>query len=158
MYEGGTSTKLTKRCLLVATLAGALGTATVIAQPVPTAAQGTYHILVRGYYTGEGTALVSGDHVTITATVKTDQGISSNLNASCSLSGDHFTGTTVLMGGTATIQGRVEAPDPGAGKGNGNGSNVPNQDQVVQHPRIGATFVVTNGHGGRFSGTKDDLQ
>ena len=62
----------------------------------------------------------------------------------------------MLMGGTATIQGRVEAPDPGAGKGNG--AAVPNQDQIVQHPRIGATFVVTNGHGGRFSGTKDDLQ
>jgi hypothetical protein len=153
MYEGGTSTKLTKRCLLVATLASALGTATVIAQPAPSSAQGSYHILVRGYYNGEGTAQVSGDHVTISATVKDDKGITSSLSATCSLTGDHFSGTTVVMGGTATIQGRVEAPDPGAGKGNG--SNPPNQDQVVQHSRIGATFIVSNGHGGRFSGTQD---
>lgn len=150
MCEVGTTSRLTKRWLLVASLAGALGSATAVAQPAPSAAQGTYHILIRGYYNGEGTVYVSGDQVTIQATVNSDQGSPAAFNASCSLTGDHFTGTTALPGGTVKIQGRVEAPDPNAGKGNG----VPNQDPIVQHPRIGATFIVSNGHGGRFSGTQ----
>ncbi|HSZ59346.1 MAG TPA: hypothetical protein VK797_27130 [Tepidisphaeraceae bacterium] len=156
MCEVGTNSKLTKRWLLVATLAGALGSATVLGQPAPAAAQGTYHILVRGFYNGEGTANVSGDQVTINANVRSDQGMATTLTATCSLTGDHFSGSTVLPGGSVTIQGRVEAQDPNAGKGNG--STVPNQDSIVHTPRIGATFLVSNGHGGRFSGTKVDIQ
>src|SRR5216684_2759795 len=65
MFEIDTSPGPTRRFLLVAGLAGSmlLGYGTAFAQ-APSAISGTYKILIRGNYTGEGTATVTDGLVT----------------------------------------------------------------------------------------------
>jgi hypothetical protein len=158
MFESRTSSSMSRRALLVAGLAGAVfGSATSSvgsAQVVPSGTQ--FVIIISGFYSGQGTATVSGGNVQITGNVKNDQGLSGSFNVSCPLAGDHFRGTGGLtMGGDGgagaaksnnfIIQGRVEAKDP-----------QQNPNAVVTDARIGATYVeVQNGnviHGGRLSG------
>jgi hypothetical protein len=117
------------------------------------AVNGTYTILVRGYYNSDGgaSASVSGDQVTINApNVKADSGLAGQFTATCSLTGDHFSGVARLAGGPPMkIQGRVEAADP-TNKNNNQQPAAP--DAIVIDARINATFVDINGHGGRISG------
>jgi hypothetical protein len=119
---------------------------------------GTYQVLIRGYYNSDGpaSAVVKGDQVTITAQVRSDGGTNGTFTATCSLTGDHFSGTASLAGGPPMkIQGRVETADPGAGKADPQQQQQPsNPDAVVIDARIGATFVDAHGHGGRVSGKR----
>lgn len=155
MFESDTNPRPTRRFLLLAGLAGSmmLSCGTALAQ-APSAISGTYKILIRGNYTGEGVATVSDGFVTITATIKDDNGYQGTLTINqAGLVGDHFKGTGTVMGGALTVQGRVEAkdPDPKAGPANTDPNNT---DPVVSDARIGATFAGPLGRGGRIVGAK----
>jgi len=157
MFEVDNNPGPTRRFLLLAGLAGSmmLSYGTALAQ-APSAISGTYKILVRGNYTGEGTAIVSDGFVTIQAQVKDDNGFEGTLTITqAGLVGDHFKGTGTVMGGQLTVQGRVEAkdPDPKA-PGNGNAGQAADVDAVVNDARIGATFAGPRGRGGRIVGAK----
>src|SRR5437879_37193 len=97
MCETGSNMNSTMRLVLLAGLAGSmmLGYGTALAQGPAPSASGIYKVIVRGYYSSDGIATVSaGGSVSITATVKDDNGISGQLIANqIMLVGDHFKGT-----------------------------------------------------------------
>jgi hypothetical protein len=135
-----------------------LAAPTMAGPSTPSAVNGTYTILIRGYYTSDSAAnglpalaFVAGDQVTISApNVKADSGLRGAFTATCSLTGDHFSGVASLAGGPPMkIQGRVEAADP-TNKNNNQQPAAP--DAIVIDARINAFFIDNNGHGGRISG------
>ena len=132
MFEIGSKVNPTRRLVLLAGLAGSmlLGYGSALAQGPGPSANGLYKVIIRGYYSGDGVATVSGGSVSITANVKDDGGVSGQLIANqIGLVGDHFKGSGTVMGGTMQVSGRVEAADPNAGR-------------VVTDARIAATFTV----------------
>jgi len=150
----------TRRLVLLAGLAGSmmLGYGTAMAQGPAPSASGFYKVIVRGYYSGDGTASVTGGgSVSITATVKDDNGIAGQLVVNqVMLVGDHFKGTGTIMGATIQISGRVEAADPAPPAQKGADPNDPNAVAVVKDGRIAATFTVDGPvkRVGRIAGAK----
>ena len=152
MFERVTHSPFSSRSVIAAGIACTLlAYGSVLAQAPQTsaAAIGPYTILVRGYYTGDGSATVGGGFVAIHATVHDDAGHVGTLDApQITMVGDHFSGPARVMGMTITVQGRVDAADPI------NGTAAANADAVVTDARVGATFVDSRGHTGRIAGTK----
>ena len=160
MCETGSNMNPTRRLVLLAGLAGSmmLGYGTALAQGPAPSASGVYKVIVRGYYSGDGIATVSaGGSVSITATVKDDNGISGQLIANqITLVGDHFKGTGTVPGGTVQVSGRVEAADPAAPAPKGDPNADPNAGRVVLDGRIAANYTVDGPvkRVGRIAGAK----
>lgn len=160
MCETGSNLTPTRRLVLLAGLAGSmmLGYGSVMAQGPAPSASGVYKVIVRGYYSGDGVATVTaGGSVSITATVKDDNGSTGQLIANqVSLVGDHFKGSGTVMGGTMTVSGRVEAADPAPPGPKGDPNVDPNAGRVVTDGRIAATFTVDGPikRVGRIAGAK----
>ena len=141
------TTSPTRRLILLAGLAGSmmLGYGTALAQGPAPSASGVYKVIVRGYFSGDGTARVdAGGMVSINATVKDDSGMTGELVVTqVGLVGDHFKGTGTVMGATMTVSGRVEAADPAVVVPKGSDPNAdPNNAAVVKDGRIQAAFTV----------------
>jgi hypothetical protein len=159
MFEAVTNSTTARRFLLLAGLAGTmlLGYGSAFAQnPTGTIADGQYKIIIRGYYSGDGTASVVGGVITIDAAIKDDNGLTGTLHVdSISLVGDHFKGTGTIMGGTTIVSGRVEAADPAAAAPpKGSNTQDVDTDRVVSDARIGATFKGPFNHQGRIAGAR----
>ena len=146
MCETGSNMNPTRRLVLLAGLAGSmlLGYSPALAQGPAPSASGVYKVIIRGYYSGDGIATVSaGGSVSITATVKDDNGVTGELIANqIGLVGDHFKGTGSVMGGTMQISGRVEAADPAVPAPKGDPNADPNAGRVVTDGRIAANYTV----------------
>jgi len=160
MCEKGSNINPTRRLVLLAGLAGTmlLGYGSALAQGPAPSASGIYKVIIRGYYSGDGVATVSaGGSVSITATVKDDNGVTGQLVANqISLVGDHFKGTGTVMGGSMQVSGRVEAADPAAPAPKGDPNADPNAGRVVTDGRIQAAFTVDGPikRVGRIAGAK----
>jgi hypothetical protein len=119
-----------------------------------TGVAGPYNIIVRGHWSGQGTATVTPGMVAITATVSDDSGQTGLLIATgLPLTNQQFSGPGVVLGVPMTIEGRVDAQDPPAGKGKGKGKGKGNAGPVLIDSRIGATFNA-GGHRGRIAGSE----
>lgn len=138
-----------RRLLWVALIGAFLGYGNAEAGTAP---PNNYTILIRGYFTGQGTATINGDGVTVSATIQDSSGNSGAFQAGwLTLTGNRFHGTGTVAGMPMTIDGRIETADPPAS------SAVPSGDPnapvpVVTHAHISATFICSGGHGGRFAG------
>jgi len=146
MFERMIHSKASSRSVVAAGIASALlAYGSVLAQaPQPNPPPPGYTILVRGYYTGDGTATANGGFVSLSATVRDPSGNIGLLSATTiDLVGDHFSGPATALGKTITVSGRVDAPDPTA-----------SPDAVVTDGRIGAMYIDPRGHTGRIVGTK----
>jgi hypothetical protein len=148
MFERMIHSKASNRSVVAAGIASALlAYGSVFAQapqanPIP-----GYTILVRGYYTGDGTASTNGGFVSLSATVRDPSGNIGLLSAtSIDLVGDHFSGPATAFGKPITVSGRVDAADPTTG--------AAAADAVVTDGRIGALYIDPRGHTGRIVGTK----
>ena len=126
--------------------------------------EGMYTITVRGYWSGQGTAVVHAASVDITADVKTDSGATGTLVVQgAALKNGHFVGTGTVMGVSLQIEGRVDAADltspttaPATQRRRGHNNKHHGPDQaVVTNARIGATFLASSGHAGRVAGGKN---
>jgi len=94
------------------------------------AQNGDYSAVVGGCYAGGGTAAVTDDKVTITATITARDGVTGQFSATdMLLDGPYFNGTGTAMGHEVKIYGRVDAP---------------------RASRLVATFFVSDGHPGRI--------
>jgi hypothetical protein len=147
MFERMIHSKASSRSVVAAGIASALlAYGSVLAQAPPPPPPG-YTILVRGYYTGDGTATASGGFVSLSATVRDPSGNIGLLSAtSIDLVGDHFSGPATVFGTPITVSGRVDAADPATG--------AAAADAVVTDGRIGAMYIDPRGHTGRIVGTK----
>jgi hypothetical protein len=150
MFERVTYSRFSTRSVITTGIACMLLAYGSLQAQTPGVANGNYTILIRGYYTGEGTATVSGGFVSINdVAVRDNAGRSGTLSAaSLGLVGDHFGGAATVMGMTITVSGRVDAADPTVANA------AVNPDAIVTDARIGATFVDPHGHAGRVVGTK----
>lgn len=152
MFERVTHSGFSTRAVIAAGIACTLlayGTTLAQAPQTPAAANGSYSILIRGYYTGDGVATVNGGVVFISAKVHDDSGRAGTLSATqITMVGDHFGGPATVMGMTVTLQGRVDAADPTTG------NTVIDAAAIVTDARMQATFVDPHGHSGRLAGTK----
>jgi hypothetical protein len=107
---------------------------------------GFYDVTISGYYRGSGKARASATTVSIDADVKDDAGAPHRLTAHA-LPRDPerhylFSGRGTLDGMEATIDGRVDVPDP-------------RNNDVLKKGRIVFTFkVIPNGRHGRGGGEK----
>jgi hypothetical protein len=95
----------------------------------PRQREGDYNLTVGGDYVGQGTSVVGGDRVKLTANVKGPAG-SSILNANCTINGTHFSGTGNVNGNAAVFKGRLDAPDD-------------DQERAIKGVRLVCTFTVT---------------
>lgn len=97
------------------------------------AKNGDYNLVVAGNFTGNGTANVSEDAVSIQVSITDDSGGKLNLNAqNLPWDGPYFSGTTKIKGRDVAIYGRVDA---------------------ARASRLIATFSLPDGSGGRIIGT-----
>lgn len=116
-------------CLLIAAAEGA-GPHGNPHQPVPTT--GIYTVTVGGFYSGQGTAVVSATKVRIHATVKSDSGISGPLIANnMAVVNDHFSGKGHVHGNFMSITGRLDQ---------------------IQNVRLSAHFTTSDGYAGHIIG------
>jgi hypothetical protein len=148
MFERVVHSKTSCRSVIAAGVAGMLlaygpALADSTNQPPPP----TYTILIRGYYTGDGTAQVSGGMVTMSSNNVRDQSgrTGTLVGNAIDLVGNKFSGPATILGGTVTVQGRVDAPDPTVG--------ISPADVIVTDGRIQAVYVDSHGHTGRIVGT-----
>ena len=118
-----------------------------------TGGKGTFTIVIKGTYTGKGTATVGASSVTINATVTDESGSSGTLSATGQVTdGSHFSGTGTVMGQHITFDGRADAQDPSAKRDT---VRTTKQERVVINPRVVATFHTDDNQGfGRIVGTR----
>jgi hypothetical protein len=153
MFERVTQSRFAGRSVIAAGIACTLlAYGSVLAQAPSSAnanAIGWYTVLIRGYYTGDGSAQVNGGSVVVTVKVHDDSGNTGVLSGTFPMVGDHFSGPGSVMGVSITVQGRVDAADPPT-----SGIANADADAIVTDARLGATVVDTRGHTGRIAGTK----
>ena len=125
---------------------------------------GIYKVLVRGYWTGEGSATVTESSVSIgQISVKDDLGHNATLKVSSpmTLVNHRFTGKGTVAGNgvsmSITIEGHVDPPDDSGGSGasDPSKSHRHGNNDVLTNARFGATYTTTGpsgNHGGRISG------
>ena len=94
---------------------------------------GTYTLVIRGYYTGQGTAEVRETTIRIDAEVRTPDGQVGRLNGTFPASGPYFGGRgRVMRDPNAMVYGRVDA---------------------AKASRLAATFQDSSGHAARVVAT-----
>lgn len=115
--------------------------------------KGTFSIIVKGTYTGTGTATVGASSVTINASVTDESGASGTLSATGQVNdGSHFTGTGTVMGQHITFDGRADAQDPSVRR---DSVRTTKPERVVINPRMMATFHTDDNQSfGRVVGTR----
>jgi|GEM_PF-5126351 len=115
--------------------------------------KGTFTIVIKGTYTGRGTATVGASSVAINASVTDESGASGTLSATGKVTdGSHFTGTGTVMGQHITFDGRADAQDPTARPDT---VRTTKQERVVINPRMMATFHTDDNQSfGRVVGTR----
>ena len=115
--------------------------------------KGTFTIVIKGTYTGKGTATVGASSVTINASVTDESGASGTLSATGQVTdGSHFSGTGTVMGQHITFDGRADAQDPTARPDT---VRTTKQERVVINPRMMATFHTDDNQSfGRVVGTR----
>ena len=119
------------------------------------AAPGGFAVLVRGFWSGTGSATVNAGSVQINATVTDDAGNTGTMIAlDLPVVDGHFSGTGTVFGKVMTVQGRIEQPDPAppSGKGKAKGKDSDDTESIVTGVRLGATFIA-GGHAGRIAGS-----
>ena len=128
-------------------------------QPDPKDYVGHFTVLVRGYWTGQGSATVAAGSVQIVASVTDDQGNVGTLSTSnLKIVDGHFSGSGTVFGVKMKLEGRVDASDlpPSVKSGGDDAPDVKGPgDQVLLNARIGATFTAGT-HGGRIAGSRDE--
>ena len=124
--------------LLVLVAAWASAPSAVTAKPREKA--GSYNVAVAGAFKGPGSATVSGNNLTVNATVTARNGATGPLTFSVPLKGDNrFSVTGSVIGQSAQFTGRVDAPDDQKEKG-------------IKGVRISATFKTADGQHGKIMG------
>lgn len=115
--------------------------------------KGTFNIVIKGTYTGTGTATVGASSVTINASVTDQSGASGTLSATGQVTdGSHFSGTGTVMGQHITFDGRADAQDPLV---RNDSVHSTKKERVVINPRVVATFHTDdNQNFGRVVGTR----
>ncbi len=115
--------------------------------------KGTFTIVIKGTYTGRGTATVGASSVTINASVTDQSGASGSLSATGQVTdGSHFSGTGTVMGQHITFDGRADAQDPLV---KNDTVRTTKQERVVINPRVMATFHTDDNQSfGRIVGTR----
>lgn len=115
--------------------------------------KGTFTIVIKGTYTGTGTATVGASSITINASVTDQSGASGTLSANGQVTdGAHFSGTGTVMGQHITFDGRADAQDPSVRNDNVRTSK---KERVVIGPRMMASFHTDDNQSfGRVVGTR----
>lgn len=115
--------------------------------------KGTFSIVIKGTYTGTGTATVGASNITINASVTDQSGASGTLAAAGHVTdGSHFSGTGTVMGQHITFDGRADAQDPLV---RNDSVRIPKKERVVINPRMMATFHTDDNQSfGRVVGTR----
>jgi hypothetical protein len=98
-------------------------------------------VLIRGDYTGLGSASITSSSITISAQIADALGNPGTLTATVPMSNDRFAGTGTAMNLPINISGRMDPPDA-------QGSN----GSTVTGPRLVATFTTGTGQVGRIVG------
>lgn len=107
-------------------------------EQTPANCDGQYLTYVKGFFTGSGTSNVSGDAISIQASVVGADGVKGSLSApSLALTGDHFTGSGTANGISLTFTGRIDGYS---------------SDNNFKGARILVLYTDGNGHGGRIAG------
>ena len=108
---------------------------------------GHYMVYVRGAWSGQGDATVSGGTVTITATVRSGSGQTGSLViSSLPIDGsNHFNGTGTIIGVAIKVDGRVQPPDPTVAAGT---------NSVTTNAVLSATLL-GGGSAARVAGGRD---
>ena len=119
----------------------------------PGGGKGTFNIVVKGTYTGTGTANVGASSVTINASVTDESGVSGTLTATGQMTdGSHFSGTGTVMGQHITFDGRADAKDPLVRQET---VQTTKPERVVINARVMATFHTDDNQTfGRVVGTR----
>jgi hypothetical protein len=106
----------------------------------PRATAGTYTLAVAGGFKGQGTANVTGNTVTINATVTDLKGVTGALTFSVTLKKqNHFNVTGTVIGQTATFTGRLDVPDD-------------QKERAIKGVRITCTLKTADGRYGKIIG------
>jgi len=106
----------------------------------PRATAGDYAVAVAGAFKGSGTAKVTGNTVTINATVTDLKGATGALTFSVTLKKqNHFNVTGMVIGQTATFTGRLDVPDD-------------QKERAIKGVRITSTFKTADGRYGKIIG------
>lgn len=131
---------------------GARGVRAASAAP-SSGGKGTFTIIIKGTYTGTGTATVGASSVTINASVTDQSGASGTLTATGQTTdGSHFSGTGTVMGQPITFDGRADAQDPSVRR---DSVQTTKTERVVINPRMVATFHTNDNQSfGRVVGTR----
>ncbi|HEX5242166.1 MAG TPA: hypothetical protein VFW23_02805 [Tepidisphaeraceae bacterium] len=123
------------------------------AAPTTGGGKGTFTIIIKGTYSGTGTATVGASSVTINASVTDQSGASGTLSATGQTTdGSHFSGAGTVMGQHITFDGRADAQDPLV---RNDSVRSVKKEQVVINPRMTATFHTDDNQSfGRVVGTR----
>ncbi len=124
--------------LLLSTLAMQAFSASPPPRGSPRPRTGNYSLAIGGIVHGNGTGSISGTQLTLTADVTGDAG-SGKLDATLTLTANHFEGTGTVLGQPATFKGRIDQPDDA-------------QERTIRGVRITATFKTADGNYGRLIG------
>jgi hypothetical protein len=101
----------------------------------------SYNVLVRGDFTGGGTANASSASVSVSAQVTDSTGATGTLTLSAPVVNQRFSGSGSVLGQTVTFSGRIDPADVTAAKGS-----------VLRSPRLVGTFSTQTGRFGRVAG------
>ena len=98
--------------------------------------RGLYNLEFRGYLTGQGSATVDAQNVSITGTLKDPSGNALNFTASpLKLENGRFSGSASIQGSHVDLSGRIDPPD-----------------EIVKSPRLVCTYSMGAGKSGRIAG------
>jgi len=111
-------------------------------KPRPRSKDGSYTLTVAGagLVTGPGQGTISGDQLTINASVVTEGGVKGTVSATLKLSNNHFDGPGTVMGQPATFKGRVDQPPADA------------TERAIKGVRLTCLFKTASGEYGRIIG------
>jgi hypothetical protein len=108
-------------------------------QQAPKQVNGSYQVIVSGFYKGEGHVAVGAGSVNINVRVTSESGQQGRLHAPRLVrDGNYFSGQGTLLGHTVTLTGRLEPPD----------------GQVVLVSRLSCHLEVSDGHYGLIAGQR----
>ena len=119
---------------------------------------GSYRVLIRGFWMGEGTATVGPGGISIVARVQDESGRAGTLTTgSLRINNHRVTGSGTVMGAGMTVWGRVDAADGPVGPVgpvNGEPQGPKHGKPVLMVARLELTFAA-GGHAGRIAGGRN---